>query len=261
LTDQQQNIVAEYTYDAWGNTLSATGAQAASNTYRFSTKEFFPGSGFYNYGYRFYAPGMGRWINRDPIGESGGLNLYAFGPNSPVNGYDPYGMDWLDNSSNLASGWGDTLSLGATWYVREYFELNEVVDECGGYYFAGTVVGEVHLRLLTRGRGGPTRPWKTLTKAPQLSKKAPVKAANLPTRGKIRYIPPKTWTPNQPLPRGPRNGYLDKFNNEWTKGPSRTRGEPFEWDVQLGSKATPGMKYLSPDKSHVNVSLGGRVTH
>jgi len=29
-------------------------------------------------GYRFYNPELGRWINRDPIEEEGGLNLYGF---------------------------------------------------------------------------------------------------------------------------------------------------------------------------------------
>jgi hypothetical protein len=35
-------------------------------------------SGLYYYGYRFYDPVAGRWINRDPIEESGGVNLYGF---------------------------------------------------------------------------------------------------------------------------------------------------------------------------------------
>ena len=42
----------------------------------------------------------GRWISKDPIGLSGGLNLYAFCGNDPVNGFDPFGHcsddDWLD---------------------------------------------------------------------------------------------------------------------------------------------------------------------
>jgi RHS repeat-associated protein len=83
----------------------------------------------------------------------------------------------------------------------------------------------------------------------------------LPTRGKIRYVPPKNYTPGQPLPRGPQGGLLDRFGNEWVRGPSRTAGQAFEWDVQLGRNATPGMRSLSSSGSHVNVSLDGRVTH
>ena len=55
--------------------------------------------------------------------------------------------------------------------------------------------------------------------------------------------------------------HLDRFGNEWTRGPSRTLGEPFEWDVQLGRNATPGVRALSRDGTHINVSLNGKVTH
>ncbi len=44
------------------------------------------------YGYRFYDPGTGRWLNRDPIEEEGGINLYNFIINDAVNGSDVYGL-------------------------------------------------------------------------------------------------------------------------------------------------------------------------
>jgi hypothetical protein len=91
--------------------------------------------------------------------------------------------------------------------------------------------------------------------------KGRLNAAQLPTSGKIRYVPPKNYSPGQPLPRGPNGGYLDRFGNEWVKGPSRTAGQPFEWDVQLGRNATPGMGKLSRDGKHVNISLDGEWTH
>ena len=90
LTDANQATVARYEYDAFGNT-SASGAQAGQ-PYRFSTKEYHAASGLYDYGFRFYSPGLGRWINRDPIAEAGGLNLYGFVGNSPVNRHDSYGL-------------------------------------------------------------------------------------------------------------------------------------------------------------------------
>ena len=49
-------------------------------------------TGWSNYGYRFYVPLLGRWINRDPIGEGGGKNLFVFvGNNSPNKG-DRFGL-------------------------------------------------------------------------------------------------------------------------------------------------------------------------
>jgi len=44
------------------------------------------------YGYRYYTPQTGRWINRDPIEEKGGLNLYGFVGNDGVNKWDIFGL-------------------------------------------------------------------------------------------------------------------------------------------------------------------------
>ena len=40
------------------------------------------------YNYRYYNPADGRWINRDPIAEEGGWNLYAFVGNDPIKNID-----------------------------------------------------------------------------------------------------------------------------------------------------------------------------
>ena len=85
------------------------------------------------------------------------------------------------------------------------------------------------------------------------------KNAKLPTEGKIRYIPPKGVNNN--LPRTSYGGYIDRFNNIWTKGPSRTIGEAFEWDVQLSNTGKKMLGWLSRDGSHINVSLKGVITH
>ena len=57
-----------------------------------------------HYGLRYYSPGLGRWINRDPIGEMsrpelflavGSLRahgLYAFVQNDPLNTVDLLGL-------------------------------------------------------------------------------------------------------------------------------------------------------------------------
>ncbi|MFO1522394.1 MAG: DUF6402 family protein [Kiritimatiellia bacterium] len=44
------------------------------------------------YGYRFYAPEIGRWPSRDPIEESGGSNINLFSRNSPVDYFDYLGL-------------------------------------------------------------------------------------------------------------------------------------------------------------------------
>jgi RHS repeat-associated protein len=62
--------------------------------YQFSTKAYDRGTGLSYYGYRFYSPSMGRWTSRDPLGEKGGLNLYEFVGNDPVNRIDLLGEVW-----------------------------------------------------------------------------------------------------------------------------------------------------------------------
>jgi RHS repeat-associated protein len=47
-------------------------------------------------GYRFYNPSTGRWLNRDPIGEDGGLNLYVFVSNQSTVLFDPSGLSEFD---------------------------------------------------------------------------------------------------------------------------------------------------------------------
>jgi RHS repeat-associated protein len=92
MLNSSQSMVASYRYDPFGNTISSSGTLATNNVYRFSSKEIHANSGMYYYGYRFYDPSMQRWINRDPIEELGGINLYRFARNNPVNERDPIGL-------------------------------------------------------------------------------------------------------------------------------------------------------------------------
>ncbi|MEN4537337.1 hemagglutinin repeat-containing protein [Pantoea agglomerans] len=102
------------------------------------------------------------------------------------------------------------------------------------------------------GTGGAAQPWST---------KGRINYVQLPNEGKIRYIPPEGYSASQPLPRGPNKGYIDKFGNEWVKGPSRTAGQAFEWDVQLSRTGKAQLGWATRDGSHLNISLDGKVTH
>jgi hypothetical protein len=42
--------------------------------------------------FAFYNPQVGRWANRDPIAENGGINLYRFVRNSPPRYVDRFGL-------------------------------------------------------------------------------------------------------------------------------------------------------------------------
>jgi RHS repeat-associated protein len=101
LVNAQQLGVARYTYDPFGNTLSKFGPLADANLYRFSSKESHEPSGLVYYLYRFYDPNLQRWINRDPIGENGGVNLYRFVFNASPNLIDVWGFDSEPTLKNL----------------------------------------------------------------------------------------------------------------------------------------------------------------
>ncbi len=100
LMDGNQNIVARYRYDAFGKLLGRWGSMADANHYRYSSKEQDP-SGLYYYGFRFYEPNYQRWLNRDPSGEFGGINLYEAFFNSPLRFVDRNGRD---NIYNMGAG-------------------------------------------------------------------------------------------------------------------------------------------------------------
>ena len=44
--------------------------------------------------HRYYDPSLGRYVSRDPLGVAGGLNLYTYVGNDPVNRADPLGLWW-----------------------------------------------------------------------------------------------------------------------------------------------------------------------
>ena len=90
--DEKGNVVAAYEYDDFGRLLSQIGAMASFFRHRFSTKYYDVETGLYYYGYRFYSPSLMRWLNRDPIEEEGGLNLYGFCGNNAMNRVDIIGL-------------------------------------------------------------------------------------------------------------------------------------------------------------------------
>jgi RHS repeat-associated protein len=100
--DDLGRVRAKYEYGPFGETLTSEGDLAADNPIRWSTKYTDGESGLVYYGYRYYNAGTGRWLNRDPIGEPGGVNVHAFAANRPIDGVDPFGLDvgWAKRPGN-----------------------------------------------------------------------------------------------------------------------------------------------------------------
>jgi len=91
-------IAGKWDYGPFAETIECTGV-AQSLPFAFSTKYLDRETGLYYYGYRFYDPSTGRWTSLDPMGEKGGLNLYCFVKNSPVNQFDLFGLYTLGDAT------------------------------------------------------------------------------------------------------------------------------------------------------------------
>ena len=83
---------AQWGYELFGEPTCVTGRVATLNPFRFSTKRTEPTTDLVLYEYRAYSPTLRRWLNRDPIEESGGRNLYGFVYNSPIRRIDRLGL-------------------------------------------------------------------------------------------------------------------------------------------------------------------------
>ncbi|MDD4406063.1 MAG: RHS repeat-associated core domain-containing protein [Parabacteroides sp.] len=84
--------MSRYEYGPFGEVFCSVGDMAKVNPFQFSTKYTDNETDLVYYGYRYYSPALGRWLSRDPIEEQGGLNLYGFVNNDPVNAYDILGL-------------------------------------------------------------------------------------------------------------------------------------------------------------------------
>jgi RHS repeat-associated protein len=108
ITDESQNIVASYEYDAWGNIISSSGSFANQQPFKFASYYYDSSVNLYYLINRYYDPGLGRFISKDKFRRSNpdslDLNPYLYVRNNPVNKTDPDGYGTLDNK-RLATVW------------------------------------------------------------------------------------------------------------------------------------------------------------
>lgn len=279
-----------YSYDIWGNILERT--EGMNNPFAYTGEIHDEESGLIYLRARYYDPQIGRFITEDTyegqITNPLSLNLYTYAHNNPLIYSDPTGhFVWV-----IPGIIGLVEAISAVIVVATGVTVGVDLNDKGINVFdtiesKSTVIQEPKLKIYSKPYVStpPVTKKKVIVSQQQKVNKGPIvsqqpklsegadsgytfagtktilKERMLPTTGKIRYIPPAYWTPSQPLPRTGNGGYIDKFGNVWSKGPSRTAGQPFEWDVNLSNTGKAQLEWASRDGSHLNVSLDGKITH
>jgi RHS repeat-associated protein len=87
---------------------------------------------------RTYDPATGQFPSVDPLAGITG-ERYGYAGENPLNFSDPTGLFWRELGEGIV-GWGDTLTLGGTKWVRERLG-NDNVNTCSGAYKIGGYAG------------------------------------------------------------------------------------------------------------------------
>ncbi len=118
--DSSGNFAAAREYSLYGERINTYGTQSGypiGYAGQYTDEE----TGLVYYGLRYYSPRHGRFINRDPIEEAGGNNLYGFCGDDPIDHWDVLGQSWLSNAMHKVQRWSKKHSLGATLLGLEPF--------------------------------------------------------------------------------------------------------------------------------------------
>jgi RHS repeat-associated protein len=91
------------------NRYDEYGIPQSTNTGRFqyTGQAYLAELGLYYYKARIYSPTLGRFLQTDPIGYQGGINLYNYVGNDPVDHSDPAGT-CTENTCPVSAFWGST---------------------------------------------------------------------------------------------------------------------------------------------------------
>jgi len=90
LLNENADVVWSADYKPFGE--ADVDVNTFANRFRFSGQYYDAETGLhYNY-HRYYDPAIGRYLTSDPIGLDGGINLYPYCLNNPINEIDPFGL-------------------------------------------------------------------------------------------------------------------------------------------------------------------------
>ncbi len=113
VTDEVGDLAWTGKYRAWGKVEhgeDGTAIARIDQPLRYAGQYADEGTGLHYNTFRFYDPDIGRFISQDPIGLSGGANLYAYAPN-PTGWLDPLGLSCGSDAVKLGKNLGPAPAL------------------------------------------------------------------------------------------------------------------------------------------------------
>jgi RHS repeat-associated protein len=131
VTNGSGSVTTVNKYDAYGVPDSGNVGQ-----FQYTGQRWIDDVDLYYYKARVYDPELGRFLQTDPIGVAGGMNLYAYVGNDPVSFRDPTGRELVCT----------TMTVNVRFEVTEY--------GLSGQSFGGTVSYPVCMDTGTGGSGG-----------------------------------------------------------------------------------------------------------
>jgi RHS repeat-associated protein len=150
-TDKGGNTSWKARAESFGKVVSESGTTLQLNL-RFPGQYHDRETGtHYNY-YRDYNPITGRYLQSDPIGLDGGLNLYLYAKGNPGRFVDFLGLTWTDINSAFATA--ILMTLG--WYHPRHVQTWSQAGKAGKTeYFSDIIfVDSRHLECLNDGEAG-----------------------------------------------------------------------------------------------------------
>ncbi|WOI53037.1 RHS repeat-associated core domain-containing protein [Parvularcula sp. LCG005] len=122
VTNNSGGYVARNKYDDYGDPSSTN-----TTRFQYTGQIYLKTAGLYHYKARAYHPGIGRFMQTDPIGYGDGLNMYAYVGGDPVNGNDPSGL--LEEDVITVYGSCGRGGCGYNGFYDDEFEAYKILTE------------------------------------------------------------------------------------------------------------------------------------
>jgi RHS repeat-associated protein len=160
LTDTFKNVQRTYEYGPWGTLTGGGdfGSLGGKDRARFKGALWLgPEAEVYYMRARWYEPKTGRFLSEDPIGLAGGINLYSFAGDDPVNGSDPLGLDHDEDDGPCPEGFELVAVVEINYGDGTGVILHKCVNAAGEVKVVSVpVLGPITVSA-PAGDGGPVR--------------------------------------------------------------------------------------------------------